>query len=248
MGYDRGLDRHLDGGKFWGTHPLWGQHLRLKQNAIFKWKHFPGYWPFVWGIHRSPVNSPHKGQWCGALMFSFICVWINSWVNNREAGYLRHYRAHYDVIVTKPDPMKNVLADNFPSINDVFQWLGWTHFPGLLSFSDLLRTFFKRHWSLSPKVQPQVTDPSLTSTCPVFFLRTCSRQLTCCSCLTSRNSAVTTWNSASPSPTASACESSQSGFLVLVSCTWPQIIWMNILGMFYDENGMLWHQEASRGL
>ena len=24
---------------------------------------FPRYWPFVRGIHRSPVNSPHKDQW-----------------------------------------------------------------------------------------------------------------------------------------------------------------------------------------
>ena len=46
-----------------------------------------------------PVNSPHKGQWRGALMFSLICVWINGWVNYREAGDLRRYRAHYDVIV-----------------------------------------------------------------------------------------------------------------------------------------------------
>ena len=37
---------------------------------VIKWKHFPRYWPFVRGIHRSPVNSPHKGQWPGALMFS----------------------------------------------------------------------------------------------------------------------------------------------------------------------------------
>ena len=56
-------------------------------------------WPFVRGIHRSPENSPHKGQWRGALMFSLICVWINDWVNNREAGDLRCHRAHYDVIV-----------------------------------------------------------------------------------------------------------------------------------------------------
>ena len=40
-----------------------------------------------------------KGQWRGALMFSLICVWINDWVNNREAGDLRRYRAHYDVTV-----------------------------------------------------------------------------------------------------------------------------------------------------
>ena len=66
---------------------------------VIKWKHFPRYWPFVRGIHRSPVNSPHKGQWHGALMFSLICVWIHGWVNNGEAGDLRRYRAHYDVAV-----------------------------------------------------------------------------------------------------------------------------------------------------
>ena len=66
-----------------------------------KWKHFPRYWPFVRGIHRSPVNSHHKGQWRGTLMFSLICVWINRWVNNREAGDWRRHRAHYDVIVMR---------------------------------------------------------------------------------------------------------------------------------------------------
>ena len=66
---------------------------------VIKWKKNSCNWPFVRGIHRSPVNSPHKGQWRGALMFSLICVWINDWVNNREAGDLRRYRAHYDVNV-----------------------------------------------------------------------------------------------------------------------------------------------------
>ena len=50
---------------------------------------------------NSPVNSPHKGQWHRALMFSLICAWINAWVNNREAGVLRRHRVHYDVIVMK---------------------------------------------------------------------------------------------------------------------------------------------------
>ena len=58
---------------------------------------FPRYWPFVRGIHRLQVNSPHKGQWCGALMFSLI--WMNGWVNNGDTGDLRHCRAHYDVTV-----------------------------------------------------------------------------------------------------------------------------------------------------
>ena len=35
------------------------------------------------GIHRSPVNSHHKVEWRGALMFSLICAWTNGWVNNR---------------------------------------------------------------------------------------------------------------------------------------------------------------------
>ena len=62
-------------------------------------KHFPRYWPFVRGIHRSPVNSPRKGQWRGTLRFSLISAWINGWVNNREAGDLRRNSAHYDVTV-----------------------------------------------------------------------------------------------------------------------------------------------------
>ena len=53
------------------------------------------------GSHRSPVNSPHKGQWRGALMFSLICVWINGWLNNYEAGDLKRYHARYDVIVMR---------------------------------------------------------------------------------------------------------------------------------------------------
>ena len=38
---------------------------------VNKWIHFSRYWPFVRGIHQSPVDSPHKGKWRRALMFSF---------------------------------------------------------------------------------------------------------------------------------------------------------------------------------
>ena len=51
----------------------------LVHDDVIKWKHDRRYWPFVRGIHRSPVNSPHKSQWRGALMFSLICAWINAW-------------------------------------------------------------------------------------------------------------------------------------------------------------------------
>ena len=78
-------------------------HLRVDDfqmhDDVIKWKHFPRCWPFVRGIHRSPGKTPHKGQWRWSLMLSLICVWINGWVNNREAGDLSRYRAHYDVTV-----------------------------------------------------------------------------------------------------------------------------------------------------
>ena len=70
-----------------------------QHDDVIKWIHFAPYWPFMQKIHWSPVNSPHKGQWHGALMFSLIYVWINAWVNNRDAGDLRRHCAHYDVIV-----------------------------------------------------------------------------------------------------------------------------------------------------
>ena len=48
---------------------------------------------------NSPVigEFPDKGQWRGALMFYLICVWINGWINNGEAGDFSRHRAHYDV-------------------------------------------------------------------------------------------------------------------------------------------------------
>ena len=42
------------------------------------------------------IPRMQEGQWRGTLIFSLICAWTNGWVNNREAGDLRHYRAHYD--------------------------------------------------------------------------------------------------------------------------------------------------------
>ena len=80
------------------THTYTRAYVILHEDVI-KWKHFLRYWPFVWGNHRSPLNSPQKGKWHGALMFSLIFARINGWVNNREAGDLRRHRGHYDVTV-----------------------------------------------------------------------------------------------------------------------------------------------------
>ena len=66
---------------------------------VIKRKHFQRYWPFVRGIHRWLVNSPHKGQWRGALTFNLICARINSWANNGDAGDSKRHRTHCEVIV-----------------------------------------------------------------------------------------------------------------------------------------------------
>ena len=99
---------------------------------VIKWKHFPRYWPLVRWIHRSLVNSPHKGQWRGALMFSLICVWINGWVNNREAGDLRRYRAHYNVTVMGGRP--------FCSDFNLWKTLPWG--------DSVAQVSLKTHWGL----------------------------------------------------------------------------------------------------
>ena len=88
---------HTDGQS--STKPM----ITQVSDDVIKWKHFLHYWPFVWGIHQSLVNSPHKGQWCRALMFSLTCVWINDWVNNREAHYLRGHCTHYDITAMETD-------------------------------------------------------------------------------------------------------------------------------------------------
>ena len=88
-------------------------HIIGLHDDVIKWKHFPRYWLFVRGIHRSPLNSPHNGQWRGTFMFSLIGAWINGWVNNREAGDLRRHRAHYDVTCQSSNPvgiMKSVVS------------------------------------------------------------------------------------------------------------------------------------------
>ena len=68
---------------------LWAVHGFKYHDDVIKWKHIPRNWPFVRGIHRSPVNSPHKGQWRGTLMFCLISARINCWVNNRFNSILR---------------------------------------------------------------------------------------------------------------------------------------------------------------
>ena len=72
------------------SHDSWWRHQMEKFSALLA---------ICAGNSPVPVNSPHKGQWRGALMFSLICARINDWVNNREAGDLRRHRGHYGISV-----------------------------------------------------------------------------------------------------------------------------------------------------
>ena len=59
---------------------------------------FPRYWLFVRG--NQPVThrgSPHKGQWCGTLMFSLICAWLSK--QSRRWWFDRPGKYHYDFTV-----------------------------------------------------------------------------------------------------------------------------------------------------
>ena len=53
---------------------------------VIKWKHVRFCWSFVRGIHRSPVNSPQKGQWRRALIFSLICA-LNKRLSKQSWGW-----------------------------------------------------------------------------------------------------------------------------------------------------------------
>ena len=112
---------------------------------------------FVWGIHRSPVNSPHEGRWRGALMFFFffICAWTNSWAHNGEAGDLRRHRGHYGVIVMicSENSLRNYQDFTRMCFYDGFhrwrkyQWTGWLLFPVTLRWRHNGRDDVSNHQS-----------------------------------------------------------------------------------------------------
>ena len=80
--------------------------LYTSHGDVIKWKHFPRSWPFVRGIHRSPVNSPHESQWRRALMFSLICLnerlnkqsW-SWWFETPSRPLWRHSNADYFLVL-----------------------------------------------------------------------------------------------------------------------------------------------------
>ena len=113
-------------------------------NAIKKWPCFVTLCFVVveWWRHQMETfsallalcagNSPHKGQWRGTLMFSFICVWMNGWVNNRAAGDLKCYRAHYDVIAMCLIKSCGCMWYIYPYLSGLLHWQRVRHSYGCL--------------------------------------------------------------------------------------------------------------------
>ena len=106
------FDKHIYWVLFWKLTPfimqtfyqnvmsVIGAAVLLQNHSRHQMEKFSTLLAICAGNSPVPVNSPHKGQWRGAWMFSLICVWINGWVNNHKAGVLWCYHAHYDVNVT----------------------------------------------------------------------------------------------------------------------------------------------------
>ena len=82
--------------------------------ASSKGNNFLRPWPFVRGIQQSPVDSPYRGQWRGALMLSLICARTSGWANNRDAGDFRRHSLwrHCNIIFAGAVQFKPVFGDN----------------------------------------------------------------------------------------------------------------------------------------
>ena len=60
----------------WRLHEYLFFKMTVIHDDVIKWNICRVTGPFVRGIHRSPVNSPHEGQWRGDLIISLIYAWI----------------------------------------------------------------------------------------------------------------------------------------------------------------------------
>ena len=66
------------------------------------------------------MDSPHKGQWRGVLMFSLMCAWTNGWENNRDASDLGRHDSHCDVTLMYILNESWCLVGYLPTWNKVF--------------------------------------------------------------------------------------------------------------------------------
>ena len=125
---------------------LWLCH----DDDVIQWEHFPRYWPFVRGIHRSPVNSPHKSQWRRALMFSLICAWINSWGWWFETPWRSLWRHCNDDLIIRVEQLFIYFRLGTWAIFWLYGWPHW-HWRNL---EDCLKLFDTKPQQNTTKCEP----------------------------------------------------------------------------------------------
>ena len=70
-------------------------NCRYSHDDIIKCTHLPRQWPFVRGIHRSPVDSPHKGHVTGTFDVPFLLIRTDGWTNTRLTGNSRRHDSQF---------------------------------------------------------------------------------------------------------------------------------------------------------
>ena len=117
----------------------WGRHQK---------ETFPRYWPFVRGIHRPLVNYPHKGQWCGSLMFSLICA-LNKRLSKQSWGWWfetpsRPLWRHCNVMRSHDDPAQ--------WHGTTYRWISKACIPAHHMICTIRHLWITYTWSLYQKV------------------------------------------------------------------------------------------------
>ena len=109
--------------------PLRFIHKQLGHDDVTKWKHFPLYWRFIRGIHRSPVIPLTKAS-DAELWFSWSCS-LNKplskhswgwWFETRSRSLWRHYNGIHE-------PWRR-LGDNFRRCLNISQELSYSTIHG----------------------------------------------------------------------------------------------------------------------
>ena len=136
------------------------------------WRHQMGTFSALLAIcaGNPQVNSPHKGQWRGTLMFSLICAWISSWVNNREAGDLRCYCAHYDINVMNAFESNRhitIKVNNYITTCTHCCWVNSLASSGIQRKSSWLSVILNK-WRNALQLDPSAQYSCYINTCVLF--------------------------------------------------------------------------------
>ena len=129
----------------------------LIHDDVIKWKHFPRYWPFVRGIHRTPVNSPHKGPVTRSLDVFFDLL-LNKRLSKQSWGWW---------FETPSCPLWRHCNGNYVSDQSAWWYQGWGAVSDLSLISDLSQEFEHDHddlWRVKSKLklgQKQHLTPDL---------------------------------------------------------------------------------------